>query len=184
MLIATRRGRGLARLGAALAVALGLTTIIATAPADATVTGVIPNGTYRWGNTNSGLCLAWAPNQRGANRQENCSPNGDPTIYWYATNTGGNNYELVSEANGQCLSIWSGNTSDGAPVGIYDCNGTADEIFTLIPSTSPAFPGAYKFQNVHTGKCVAVGGGRTNPGAWIIQWTCNDSGEFMWRPYN
>jgi hypothetical protein len=38
--------------------------------------------------------------------------------------------------------------------------------------------------NVNSGKCVAVGGGRTNAGAWVIQWTCAQSGEFMWRPYS
>ena len=99
-------------------------------------------------------------------------------------NVGGNNYRLINEHNGQCLSIWRGDTGDNAQVGIYDCVDTTAEIFTLVPATSPVFAGAYQLVNVNSGKCVAVGGARKNAGAWVIQWTCAQSGEFMWRPYS
>jgi hypothetical protein len=181
--------RGLIRAVTAVTMAVAAAVGVAV-PATAAVTvgkaspaGVVADGTYRWANVNSGLCLAYAPDSRGANRQEGCDDN-DYTLLWDAVNVGGNNYRLVNEHNGQCLSIWRGDTNDNAQVGIYACVDTPAEIFTLVPATSPVFAGAYQFVNLNSGKCVAVGGGRTNKGAWVIQWTCAQSGEFMWRPYN
>jgi Ricin-type beta-trefoil lectin domain len=191
MLIATRRG--LARFGAALAVASALAMALTGAPANAagipgaqqaigTVSpaAVIVNGTYRWDNANSALCLAYDPESRGAARQEGCD--NDNTIFWDTVNTSGNNYELIDEHNGQCLSISGGSGANGAAAFVFTCAGTADQIFTLVPATSTVFAGAYQLVNVNSGKCVAVGGAQKNKGAWVIQWACAQSGEFMWRP--
>jgi hypothetical protein len=194
MLIATRRRRGLARFGAALAVASALVMALTGVPANAATgtagvpkalgtaspAGVIVNGTYRWDNAHSALCLAYDPESRGAARQEGCD--NDNTIFWDSVNTSGNNYELIDEHNGQCLSISGGSGADGAAAFVFTCAGTADQIFTLVPATSAVFAGAYQLVNVNSGKCVAVGGARADKGAWVIQWTCAQSGEFMWRP--
>ena len=191
MFIATRRRRGLARFGAVLAIASALAMVLTGAPANAagvskalgtaSPAGVIVNGGYRWVNANSNLCLAYDPESRGAARQEACD-NGDNTIFWDTVNTSGNSYELIDEHNGQCLSIAGGSGADGAAAFVFTCAGTADQIFTLVPATSTLFAGAYELVNVNSGKCVAVGGARMNKGAWVIQWTCAQSGEFMWRP--
>jgi hypothetical protein len=196
MLIATRHRRGLARFGAAMAIASALVITMAGAPANAAGTasgpnafgansqaGVVANGTYRWDNANSGMCLAYDTESRGAARQEACD-NGDNTISWEAVNTSGDNYELIDVHNGECLSISGGSGADGAAAFVFTCAGTNDQIFTLVPATSTVFAGAYQLVNVNSGKCVAVGGARTNLGAWVIQWTCAQSGEFMWRPLN
>lgn len=198
MTIAIRPRRRLVRLGAILAVtsALGmaLVTALTGAPANAATAGmskesgtvspagVIGNGTYRWGNDDgSGLCLAYDPKSRGAARQEGCD--NDNTVFWDTVSTSGNDYELIDEHNGQCLSIMGGSGADGAAAFVFTCAGTADQIFTLVPATSTQFPGAYQLRNVNSGKCVSVGGAQTNKGAWVIQWTCAESGEFMWRPF-
>ncbi|GAB3878383.1 hypothetical protein GCM10029964_028960 [Kibdelosporangium lantanae] len=173
--------RGLIRAVTAAAVAVAAAFGVAV-PASAAA-GVVSNGTYRWANTNSGLCLAYDERSRGANRQEGCDGT-DYTIFWDVVNVGGDNYRLINEHNGQCLSIWRGDTSDGASVGIYDCVDTTAEIFTLVPATSPVYAGAYQMVNVNSGKCVAVGGARKDKGAWVIQWSCDQSGAFMWRPYS
>lgn len=178
MLIAARRGRAL--LGVALAVVSALVMALTGIPANASTAG-IANGTYRWDNANSGLCLAYDVESRGAARQEACDGD-DFTRFWNVVNTGGDNYELINVHNGQCLSISGGSTADGAAAFVFTCQGTTDQIFTLVPATSTIFAGAYQLVNVHSGKCVAVGGGRTNLGAWVIQWTCAQNGAFMWRP--
>jgi hypothetical protein len=197
MLIAIRRRRGRARFGAALAIASALAMALTGAPANAAAStagvpkafgtaspaGVIANGTYRWQNADGGgLCLTYDVESRGAARQESCATNDDFTVFWDAVNTSGNNYELINEHNGQCLSISGGSSADGAAAFVFTCAGTADQIFTLVPATSTIFAGAYELMNVNSGKCVAVGGARTNKGAWVIQWTCDPSGAFMWRP--
>jgi hypothetical protein len=179
----------------ALAIASALGMSLAAAPANAaTITGaakasrtispagVIADGTVRWENTNSAKCLAYDVESRGAARQEQCD-GVDFTIPWDVVNVSGNNYEIINEHNGQCLSISGGSSANGAAAFVFTCQGTNDQIFTLVPATSPAFAGAYQLVNVNSGKCVAVGGAKTNLGAWVIQWTCAQSGEFMWRPF-
>ena len=53
---------------------------------------------------------------------------------------------------------------------------------TVMPGDVIGNP-TLRFANVNSGKCVAVGGARQDYGAWVIQWTCNPSAEFMWRPF-
>lgn len=198
MLLATLRRRGLARVGTALAIVSALTIALTGATANATTsaagtptasgtnvsTAVLPNGTYRWQEADSGFCLAYAPDARGAARQASCSPNYDTTIYWDLVNTGGNTYELIDEANGQCLTIPGMSTSPGAAPFVYICGGGGAQFFTLVPATSSAFPGAYQIENTNSGLCVDVGGDQRNAGAWIVQYYCLQRGDLMWRPLN
>ena len=194
MRIETRRRRGLARLGVVLAVAWALAIALTGAPANAAARAadapkasgavspadLIGNPVVRFANVNSGLCLAYDPESRGAARQEGCD--NDNTVYWEAASNGSGAYELIDLHNNQCLSIAGGSTADGATVFVYNCANTADQLFTLVPYFS-SYPGAYELVNVNSGKCVAVGGARQDYGAWVIQWTCFPSAEFMWRPY-
>jgi ricin-type beta-trefoil lectin protein len=192
MLIAALRRRGLARLGVAVAVASVLTIALTGAPANAAAgtgsmakafaTGVIATGTYRWENANSGLCLAYDPESRGASRQEGCD--NDNTIFWDTVNIGGDNFELIDEHNGQCLTIPDNSTANGAAPFVYICGGGGAQIFTLVPESSPIFAGAYQIMNTNSNKCVDVGGAQTNKGAWIVQFDCLQRGDLMWRPFN
>jgi Ricin-type beta-trefoil lectin domain-like len=178
----------LARLGAVLTVALTVAVVLVGNPASAATrvvspTAVIPDGIVTLRNVNSGQCLNYAPDARGAAWQWDCNDRDiDPEDFqWYAQNVGGNNYELISEDTGQCLSIWGSSTSDGATVFIWDCHGYSSQIFTLVPAPQGG-ANAYELVNVNSGKCVAVGGARTNNGAWVIQWTCYGGLEELWRP--
>lgn len=189
----TGRRRGLIRFGAISACTSALALVLAGAPANATAAtgapkafgtvaspGGIGNPTYRFSNVNSGLCLAYDPESRGAARQEGCG--NDNTVYWELASNGNGQYEIIDEHNNQCLSVSGGSTADNAAEFVYTCLNTPDQLFTLVPEFS-IYPGAYELVNLNSGKCVAVGGGRTNLGAWVIQWTCNASAPFMWRPY-
>lgn len=195
MRIAIPRRRGLARFGLAVAAASALTVALAGAPANAATrtagvpkafsasssTAVLPNGTYRFQNANSALCLGYAWNARGATRQWTCST--DNTAYWDLVNTGGNTYELINENNGQCLTIPDNSTADGAAPFVYTCGGGGAQFFTLVPATDTThFPGAYQIENTNSSKCVDVGGQQTNVGAWVVQYDCIQRGDEMWRP--
>jgi hypothetical protein len=192
MRIATRWRRGSARFGAALAAVATLVITLVGVPVNASAStgtvspdGVIANGTYRWQNADGGgWCLAYNVEGYGFARQESCAPGDDYTIFWDVVNVSGNNYELINEHNGQCETVHGDTTANGAGVFVYGCRGTTDQIFTLIPQTSPVYAGAYQLQNVSGGLCIAVGGASTKQGAGVIMWTCNQSGEFMWRPLN
>jgi hypothetical protein len=195
--IETRRRRGLARIGVVMAAVAALAIAVTAAPANAAAPAATPAGahkaagtvspadgignpTLRFANVNSGLCLAYDPESRGAARQEGCGD--DNTVFWEAASNGNGAYELIDLHNNQCLSIAGGSRADGATVFVYNCANTADQLFTLVPEFA-GYPGAYELVNVNSGKCVAVGGARKDYDAWVIQWSCAPSGEFMWRPY-
>ncbi|GAA2014916.1 hypothetical protein GCM10009839_07510 [Catenulispora yoronensis] len=188
-----RRRHRLIRLGLFSAFASFLAVVLTGAPANAASSGAgllkasrtvaapggIGNPVYNFVNVNSGLCLAYDPESRGAARQEAC--NNDNTVNWVAASNGAGQYELIDTHNNQCLSVSGGSSADGAAEFVYNCMNIPDQLYTLVPEFS-IYPGAYELVNQQSGKCVAVGGGRTNLGAWVIQWTCNPSAEFMWRP--
>jgi hypothetical protein len=188
MRIAIRRRSSLARLGVALAAVTALATAFLDTPAMAATTvqaapaGVVADGLIRWHNINSGQCLTFAADRRGAAYQQPCD---DPYFSganseWYARNVGGNNYTFINQAIPQCLSISGSSVSDGAAAFIWTCtNGLTAQIFTLVPAGTDT----YELVNVNSGKCVSVGGAKKNASAWVIQWTCYGGAEQLWRPY-
>ena len=77
----------------------------------------------------------------------------------------------VSGLGGKCLDVFGGDTSDGATVGIWDCNGAPWQKWTYRNQTLSGIGG----------KCLDVaGGGRTN-GTRVQLWTCNGTGAQLWR---
>jgi hypothetical protein len=196
MLVTTRRRRVLGRFGAALVGASALASALTGTPANAAAgtasvsrpsgtvspAGAVPKGTYRLGNVNSRLCLAYDVERRGAARQAFCA--NDYTINWQVVPVSRDNYELINAHNGQCLSIAGSSKDDGAAAFVFTCGNTADQHFTLVPVPAPpSFPQeipGFEIVNVNSGKCVSVGGARTEPEAWVIQWTCAGTGDQIW----
>lgn len=188
MRIGNRRRSSLARLGAAVASATALAVALLGTPAVAATrvqvapAAVIADGLIRWHNINSGECLTFAANARGAAYQQACD---DPAFSganseWYAKNVGGDNYTFINQAIPQCLSISGSSVSDGAAAFIWTCTaGLTAQIFTLVPAGTDT----YELVNVNSNKCVSVGGAKKNAGAWVIQWTCYGGAEQLWRPY-
>lgn len=198
MRINRRWRQHLTRFGAVLAVGSSLiVSPLAINPASATIggghapagpravspAGVFPPGDVVFRNVNSGLCLTYSPGDRGAAYQQACN---DPHIdqgnfQWIAAALGGNNYEFVNQTiGGQCLSIGGSGVKDGDPVFIFDCHIYPSQTFTAVPSPNGLTD---ELVNTASGKCVAVGGNRTNPGAWVIQWTCDGGPEDLWQPF-
>ena len=201
MLIKTLRRRGLARVGAALAIAAALTTALTAGPAFAAAsTGDVAKASvagkphdipippvYRWANVNSGLCLAYDVESRGASRQEGCDDGaqGDYTIHWILQDAPGGTYQIINDYNNQCLTIPGSSTSNGASPFVFTCGGGGAQFFTLVPANPNVAPGAYEMVNTNSNKCVSVGGSQKNKGAWIIQWDCSTSRlDDLWYPKN
>lgn len=198
MLIATLRRRGLARVGAALAIAAALTVVMTGNPASATTVaaprasatsqpaGIPLPPVYRWANVNSGLCLAYDVESRGASRQEGCidsGPDFDYTIHWILQDGPNGTYQLINDYNNQCLTIPNSSKNNGASPFVYNCGGVGAQFFTLVPADPSVAPGAYEIVNTNSNKCVSVGGAQTNKGAWIIQWDCSTSRtDDLWYP--
>jgi len=200
MRVDTSRHRHLTRLRTVLMAASSLVVTLMATPAGAAVgagsapaasravspAGVFPpNEFVQWKNVNSGLCLHYDHTQRNSVWQIGCS--GDDyypsdEIEWYMHNYGGENYEIINADENKCLSVplRAQEDVDGAPVFLDWCQGSQNQIFTLIPDGQ----GHYKIKNVDygSGKCVAVGGGRTNEKAWVILYTCSSNPAYLWTP--
>jgi hypothetical protein len=198
MRVNTLRRRRLTRFRTVLLAAAALAVPLIGTPASAAISGgsaptasravspagvFPPNKFFQWKNLNSGLCLHYDHTQRDSVWQIGCD--GDDyypsdEIEWYMHNYGGENYEIINADENKCLSVPLGAMNDGAPVFLDWCQGSQNQMFTLIPDGQ----GHYKIKNVDygSGKCVAVGGSRTNEKAWVIQWTCSDNGAYLWTP--
>ncbi len=73
---------------------------------------------------------------------------------------------LISNWNGKCIDVPSGNFVDSAPLQTWTCNGTNAQKWT-------AEGGALKTQN---NKCMDVAGGATAAGSVVQLYTCNGTG--------
>ncbi|WP_307872885.1 beta-1,3-glucanase family protein [Paractinoplanes ovalisporus] len=72
---------------------------------------------------------------------------------------------VVSDWNGKCLDVPSGNFVDSAPIQMWNCNGSAAQKWTFNGTTLQA-----------GGKCLDVAAGATGNGAPIQLYTCNGTG--------
>jgi hypothetical protein len=73
----------------------------------------------------SGLCLAQvASHANGAPvMEQNCAQ--VRSQLWHAINgttVGGSDFQLLNLSSGQCLDLENGDTSDGVPMQVWDCN--------------------------------------------------------------
>lgn len=172
------------RLAGLAAVLTALATVVLGSPASAAPAAApLPDGIIRLHNVNSGRCLTYSWDHKGAAFQQGCGNIGyDGAISeWYARNVGGNNYTFTNEANGQCLAISGSSTANGAAAFVWTCvAGLTAEIFAVVPTGGPD---AFELVNVNSSRCVAIGGAKVTDGAWAIQWDCYGGAEELWRPY-
>ena len=71
---------------------------------------------------------------------------------------------------GKCLDVFGGATSDGATIGIWDCNSAAWQHWSSVGRT---LVGVGK-------KCLDVNGNGTAAGTRVQLWTCNGGGSQDW----
>lgn len=76
---------------------------------------------------------------------------------------------------GRCLDDRSGQTSNGNPVQIYTCNGTASQAWSYLPDGNPGGAGTLRI----FGKCLDVTG--TASGSHTLLWTCDGRSGEQWE---
>jgi hypothetical protein len=72
----------------------------------------------------------------------------------------------------RCLDVPNSSTTDGTQVDIWDCNGAANQSWTLNSS---------KELVVYGNKCLDVAGQSTTAGTKVEIWTCNGGGNQQWN---
>lgn len=86
--------------------------------------------------------------------------------------TGGSSGVLRGVGSGRCLDVPNVSQSDGTFVQIWDCNGGANQQWTLTSSNELI---------VYGSKCLDVPGHATAAGTRVEIWTCNGGANQQWR---
>ncbi len=76
----------------------------------------------------------------------------------------------------KCLDVWGLSTAENAGVRQGNCNGGANQRWTLQASSS----NSYQVVNVNSGKCLVPENGSSSPGTVMTQATCSTSGSQQW----
>ncbi|MEV0218635.1 RICIN domain-containing protein [Streptomyces sp. NPDC050704] len=81
-------------------------------------------------------------------------------------------------AKGKCLDVESSGKTDGTPVQLYTCNGSAAQKWQVYGDDA-----GLHLQNVNSLKCLDVSSNNPESGTKIQIWTCNSSPAQTWK-YN
>jgi endoglucanase len=79
----------------------------------------------------------------------------------------------------KCLSVANLSADNGMPTIIWNCQGTANQLFTLR-YISPTAPGV-QLVVASSGKCLQVNGASMDNSALVTQWTCGTALHFFWK---
>ncbi|MEV5754444.1 ricin-type beta-trefoil lectin domain protein [Actinoallomurus sp. NPDC052308] len=79
---------------------------------------------------------------------------------------------LVNVGAGRCLDVPNLSQANGTQVELWDCNGGANQKWTLTSS---------KQLQVYGGKCLGAEGAGTSPGTRAVIWDCNGQPDQQWN---
>ncbi|MCZ4511129.1 RICIN domain-containing protein [Streptomyces sp. ActVer] len=79
-------------------------------------------------------------------------------------------------AKGKCLDVQSSGTTDGTPVQLYTCNGSAAQQWQVYGDDA-----GLHLRNVNSQKCLDVYNNNPESGTKILIWTCNSSPAQTWK---
>jgi hypothetical protein len=86
--------------------------------------------------------------------------------------SGGSSGVLRGVGSGRCLDVPNASQTDGTLLNIWDCNGGANQQWTLNSSNQ---------LSVYGNKCLDVPGHATTAGTRVQIWTCNGGANQQWR---
>jgi hypothetical protein len=93
------------------------------------------------------------------------------------TSPPGTYVKLVNKNVAKCVDVQQPNTSDGANVDLYTCNGNTWQNWQLVDLGT----GYYHVVSQNSGKCLDVNGASTADGANVIQWACGSGTNQQWQ---
>jgi cytolethal distending toxin subunit A len=140
--------------------------------------GVLPGGSVKIMNANSGLCLSPAGGGTTKNLeivQYLCDD--DPSRLWNISALGGNLYQIINTNSGLCLTIAGGNTERNIVSVLYTCDTDPSRRWRY----SELSGGKVRFINLHSGLCLTVAGGGTDRNVRAVQFPCDGDPSRDWK---
>lgn len=92
-------------------------------------------------------------------------------------------YRLYLRANhGVCLNNPNSSPSNNTQMIIYTCANISqvNEEWSFIPSVN--FASGYWLENISSNKCLTTKNAATTANTVVLQFTCNDNGNEVWKP--
>lgn len=139
--------------------------------------GVLPDGTYKIVNMNSGKSLqVYNHGTVNGSAIQQGTYASDANQKWTIFHLGSNVYKIYGVESGRSIEISGSSTADGALADIWGYAGWNSEKWTLGALSG----GYYSITNVNSGKALNVTGSSTADGATIGQWTYNAWASQKW----
>jgi hypothetical protein len=90
-------------------------------------------------------------------------------------------YSLHNVLTGKCLDVTRADTSDGATIQQWGCNGGDNQMWSwdYMNRYYAGWP-VYQLRAKHSGKCIDIPFGSPLAGTGLQQWTCNGSAGQEW----
>ncbi|WP_018605712.1 arabinofuranosidase catalytic domain-containing protein [Uliginosibacterium gangwonense] len=95
----------------------------------------------------------------------------------YSGSATGSYKRLVNQNSNKCMDVQQPNTSSGANVDLYTCNGYAWQSWLLVDLGN----GYVSIVSENSGMCLDVNGASTANGANVAQYTCNGGANQQWQ---
>jgi hypothetical protein len=92
-------------------------------------------------------------------------------------------YRLYLRANhGVCLNNPRSSPDNNTQMIIYTCQSTSqlNELWSFVPSVN--FLSGYWLENIASNKCLTTKNAATTANTVVLQFTCNDNGNEVWKP--
>ncbi len=140
---------------------------------------------YRYVFRHSGKCLTLNGNYNYNGNifvQWDCAPVATPydgQVFAMHPIEGGARFNITVNSTGKCLDVTGGSTANGAAFQQYDCNGSDQQRFQVIPIYMQ--PPWNALIAKHSNKCMDVYSQYTSNGALIHQWECLWPGSQQWQ---
>ena len=144
------------------------------------------DGTYLIRPSHSRSCydISGASTAAGAAVQQyTCHEANNQRWYLRRLHTGNDHYQLVNKHSGKCLDVPSASQANGVALQQHNCHTSSELNYLRNQIWKINNPNDFysRLTSNHNGLCMAVSGASTANGAGIVQWSCGDEWDKVYR---
>jgi len=122
----------------------------------------------------------WAASTAAGNKIDLYTVNGTAAQHWHFSNNGvspAGDYNIAVSFGPYCVAALGQGTTRGAKIGLWPCNGQANQAWKAVPSGS-----FFTLQPAHApGMCLDAPAWTTTPGTQLQIWQCTGRTNQLWQ---